>query len=150
LSGTFQAPPETVGSSPRAALARLALQAALAVPDVVAGDAGPHGLRVTSDPPGGLLVGVSVTAEPDGRYAVDLCLAARLAPLMPLGEAVRRRVHESARRLDLADLLGSVNVEFASVVDPSEVEIAPPAAPAVTEIVPPAPGPAETGEEGLG
>jgi hypothetical protein len=123
MSGAFQAPPAAVGSSPRVALARLALHAALAVPDVVAGDAGPHGLRVTADPSGGFFVGVSVTAEPDGRYAVDLRLVARLAPLMALGETVRRRVHESARRLDVWDRLGTVNVEFASVIDPFEAGV---------------------------
>jgi hypothetical protein len=163
MSGVFQAPAEVVGSSPRVALARLALQAALAVPGVVAGDAGPHGLRVTAEPSGGFLVGVSVTAESDGRYAVDLRLVARLAPLMPLGETVRRRVHEGARRLDLADRLGTVNVEFASVIDPFEADVTSPATaatpprpvdPATTEVTSPrspAPPPLpEPDGEGLG
>ena|SRR5690349_10773866 len=121
MSGPLQVPAAAAGPSPRVALAGLALRAALAVPEVVIGDAGPHDLRVTADPSGGLLVGVSVTAEPGGRYAVDLRLVARLAPLVPLGETVRHRVHESALRLGLADRLGTVNVEFASVVDPLEV-----------------------------
>ena len=80
-----------------------------------------HGLRVTADPPAGLLRGVSVTAERDGRYAVDLRLVARMTPLMPLGDAVRRRVIASARRAQgLADQLGSINVEFARVLAPEE------------------------------
>jgi len=142
MSGPFQTPVAAAGSSPRVALAGLALRAALAVPEVVVGDAGPHGLRVTADPSGGSLVGVSVTAESDGRYAVDLRLVARLAPLVPLGETVRRHVHESALRLGLADRLGTVNVEFAGVVDPSE------AASTVTEVAPPRPP--ERGQAGLG
>jgi len=161
MSGAFQAPTAVVGSSPRVALARLALNAALAIPDVVAGDAGPHGLRVTADPSGGVFVGVSVTAQSDGRYAIDLRLVVRLTPLLPLGEMVRRRVHESARRLNLADRLGTVNVEFASVIDPSEVVLTPPttgaaAAPAAggpSTIAAPLPAPhrpPEPGEEGLG
>jgi hypothetical protein len=116
------APSMTGAVSPRVALARLALEAALAMPDVVAGDAGMNGLRVTADPAAGLLRGVSVTAERDGRYAVDLELVARMVPLMRLGETVRRRVHESARRQGLADRLGIVNVEFARVVAAGEAE----------------------------
>lgn len=117
--------PATAGATRRVALARLALDAALAVPDVVAGDAGMHGLRVTADPRAGLLRGVSVTAERDGRYAVDLRLVARLAPLVALGEAVRRRVQDSARRQGFADQLGGVNVEFARIAEPGDVEPAP-------------------------
>jgi len=93
-------------------LARVALEAALAVPDIVAGDAGIHGLRVTADPAAGLLRGVSVTAERDGRYTADLALVARMRPLLPLGDTVRRRVFASARRRGFADDLAAVNVEF--------------------------------------
>ena len=107
--------------SARVRLARLALEAALAVPNVVAAEAGLHGMRVTADPPGGVLRGVSVTAEGGGRYAVDLCLVACVAPLVPLGEEVRRRVQASAQRNGLADQLSTVSVEFARVLTPAEV-----------------------------
>ena len=110
----------SAGSS-RVRLARLALEAALAVPNVVAAEAGLHGMRVTADPPGGVLRGVSVTAEGGGRYAVDLCLVACVAPLVPLGEEVRRRVQASAQRNGLADQLSTVSVEFARVLTPAEV-----------------------------
>ena len=115
------APPLQVSASPRGRLARLALDAALAVPDVLGAEAGVHGVHVTADPPAGLLRGVSVIAQADGRYAVDLRLVARIVPLVALGEAVRRRVHASARRGGLADRLGTVNVEFARLLTPEEV-----------------------------
>ena len=107
--------------SSRVRLARLALEAALAVPNVVAAEAGLHGMRVITDPAGGVLRGVSVTADGGGRYAVDLCLVACLAPLVPLGEEVRRRVQASAQRNGLADQLSTVSVEFARVLTPAEV-----------------------------
>ena len=107
--------------SSRVRLARLALEAALAVPNVVAAEAGLHGMRVITDPAGGVLRGVSVTADGGGRYAVDLCLVACLAPLVPLGEEVRRRVHASAQRNGLADQLSTVSVEFARVLTLAEV-----------------------------
>src|SRR5450755_2053821 len=106
--------------SPRVRLARLALEGALAVPNVVAAEAGLHGMRVIADPPGGVLRGVSVTADGGGRYAVDLCLVACLAPLVPLGEEVRRRVQAGAQRNGLADQLSTVSVEFARVLTPAE------------------------------
>jgi hypothetical protein len=107
--------------SSRVRLARLALEAALAVPNVVAAEAGLHGMRVITDPAGGVLRGVSVTADGGGRYAVDLCLVACLAPLVPLGEEVRRRVQASAQRNGLADQLSTVSVEFARVLTLAEV-----------------------------
>jgi hypothetical protein len=107
-------------ASPRVRLARLALEAALAAPNVVAAEAGLQGMRVTADPAGGVLRGVSVISEGGGRYGVDLCLVACVAPLVPLGDEVRRRVQASAQRNGLADQLGSVNVEFARLLTPAE------------------------------
>lgn len=107
--------------SPRVRLARLALEAALAAPNVVAAEAGLQGMRVTADGAGGVLRGVSVISEGGGRYGVDLCLVACVAPLVALGEEVRRRVRASARRDGLDGQLGSVNVEFAGVLTPVEV-----------------------------
>jgi hypothetical protein len=102
-------------------MARFALEAALAAPNVVAAEAGLQGMRVTADPAGGVLRGVSVISEGGGRYGVDLCLVACVAPLVALGEEVRRRVQASAQRNGLEDQLGGVNVEFARVLTPAEV-----------------------------
>lgn len=149
------APPLQVSASPRVRLARLALDAALAVPDVIGAEAGVHGVHVTADPPAGLLRGVSVIAQADGRYAVDLRLVARMVPLVALGEEVRRRVQASAGRGGLADRLGTVNVEFARLLTldeaPRDTEdargaaaapAAPPSAgsPAAPATAPPGPG----------
>lgn len=149
------APPLQVSASPRVRLARLALDAALAVPDVIGAEAGVHGVHVTADPPAGLLRGVSVIAQTDGRYAVDLRLVARMVPLVALGEEVRRRVQASAGRGGLADRLGTVNVEFARLLTldeaPRDTEDARGAAgaapaasagsPAAPATAPPSPGP---------
>jgi hypothetical protein len=111
---------EASAGSPRARLARLALDAALALPDVLGADAGPHGLRVTADR-SGLLRGVSVTADGEGRYAVDLRLVVRMVPLMPLSDEIRERVRRRAGREGLEDELGLVNVEFGRLVTDEEV-----------------------------
>ena len=113
------APLETRASD-RVRLARLALDAALVVPGVLAAEGGVHGVHVTADPPAGRLRGVSVIAQADGRYAVDLRLVARMVPLVALGEEVRRRVQASAGRRGLADRLGAVNVEFARLLTAAE------------------------------
>ena len=105
----------TVGGSPRVGLARLALEAAASVPGVLGAEAGADGLRVTADPPGEPLRGVSVVAQAQGRYSVDLRLIAGLVPLLELGAEVRRRVQERAAIAGLGDYLGDVNVEFALV-----------------------------------
>ena len=111
---------EASAGSPRVRLARLALDAALALPDVLGGEAGPHGVRVTADRPG-VLRGVSVTADGEGRYAVDLRLVARVVPLVPLSEEIRQRVRLRAGREGLEDELGLVNVEFGRLVTDEEV-----------------------------
>jgi hypothetical protein len=111
--------PEAAGSI-RVHVARAALQAALGAPGVLGSDSGPRGLRVTADPPFGPLVGVSATAQADGRYAVDLSLVASMVPLPELAEEVRDRVRKRAGREDLDEVLGPINVEFASVVTAEE------------------------------
>jgi uncharacterized alkaline shock family protein YloU len=105
--------------SARVPLARLALRAASEVPGVLGSDPGPQGLRVVADPPE-LLRGVSVTAEVDGRYAVDLCLVAGMVPLHALADEVRDRVRRRAERERLETELGTVNVEFAMVMSEAE------------------------------
>ncbi len=120
-SASLARSPGANAPGPRVRLARLALASALRLPDVVGGEAGPAGLRVTADAPGGLLRGVSVTAQADGRYAVDLRLVVAMVPLAALADEVRRRVQASAERERLDGELGVVNVEFARVLTPEEV-----------------------------
>lgn len=115
------APPQVSGSL-RMRLARVALDAALAAPGVVDAEVGSNRVRVTGDSPANLLRGVSVTAEGDGRYGVDLCLVAAMVPLVTLGDEVRRRVRESAGRHGLAGELGSIDVEFSRLVSPEEAQ----------------------------
>ena len=129
---------EAGAASPRARLARLALDAALALPDVLGGEAGPHGLRVTADFPS-VVRGVSVTADGEGRYGVDLRLVARMVPLVPLAEEIRQRVRLRAGREGLEGELGLVNVEFGRLVTDEEVvaEAVRAAEEAVAEAAPP-------------
>jgi hypothetical protein len=130
MSQGSPAPPPQVSASPRVRLARLARDAALAVPGVLGAEAGSHGVHVTADPPAGLLHGVSVVAQADGRYEVALRLVARVVPLVALSEEVRHRVQASARRVGLADRLGIVNVEFARLLTPEDAQWESEAAPA--------------------
>jgi hypothetical protein len=81
-------------------------------------------LRVTADPPAGPLIGVSATAQADGRYAVDLSLVADMVPLHELAEQVRERVLKRTRGERLEEALGSINVEFAYMVTREELAAA--------------------------
>ena len=121
-------PPEPVGDASRVALARLALDVVSTIAGVAGTDAGPGGVCVTADPPFGVLRGVSVIAQPDGRYELDLCLVARMVPLLPLGDEIRRRLRARAAREGLADQLGSVNVEFARALSAGETMVEVPGA----------------------
>lgn len=105
----------------RSQLGRLALEAAAVVPGVVGVDAGPRESYLTADEPTGVLRGVSVIAQADGRYAVDLCLVAGIVPLIELADEVRRRVRAHAALEGLADQVGAVNVEFARVLSDEEI-----------------------------
>ena len=87
-------------------------------------DPGPSGVRVTADPASGPLIGVSAMAQSDDRYAVDLSLVADMVPLPALAEEVRARVRSGADGEQLGDVLGAVNVEFASVVTAEEFAVA--------------------------
>ena len=69
-------------------------------------------------------MGVSATAEADGRYAVDFSLVADMVPLPALADQVRERVRKRARGERLEELLGSINVEFAYVVTREELAAA--------------------------
>jgi hypothetical protein len=115
--------PEAPGSV-RLRVARAALQAALEAPGVLGSDSGPSGLRLTADPPSNPLVGVSATAQADGRYGVDLSLVASMVPLPELAEEVRDRVRKRAGGEQLEDVLGTINVEFAYMVTAEELAAA--------------------------
>lgn len=115
--------PEAAGSL-RVGVARAALHAALQTPGVVGSDPGPSRLRVTADPPADPLVGVSATAQADGRYGIDLSLVADLVPLPELAEQVRERVRKRTRGERLEEVLGSINIDFAYVVTQEELAAA--------------------------
>jgi hypothetical protein len=87
---------------------------------VLGSDPGPGGVRVTADPTSGPLIGVSATAQSDGRYAIDLSLVADMVPLPALAEEVRSGVRRRADGEQLGAVLGAVNVEFASVATAEE------------------------------
>lgn len=87
-------------------------------------DPGPSGVRVTADPASGPLIGVSAMAQSDDRYAIDLSLVADMVPLPALAEEVRARVRSGADGERLGDVLGAVNVEFASLVTAEEFAVA--------------------------
>ena len=114
-------PRSQVGDLPRVRLAQLALDAALRVAGVQGADVGAHGLCLTGDPPAGTLRGVSVVAQADGRYSVDLCLVAGMVPLIELAAEVRRRVQARMAREGLDDQLGDVNVQFSEVLSVAEI-----------------------------
>lgn len=97
-------------------LARLALEAALAVDGVLAVDAGSRGMHVTG---GGTSVmrGVRVAAEPDGRYSVALGLRARMVALPALADAVRERIARNAGLAGAGEQLGAIDVTFHDVED---------------------------------
>jgi hypothetical protein len=109
--------PALIGSE-RVRLARLARDAALRVPGVVATDAGPSGVLITEGAQE-RLEGVLCVATKDGGYDVTLRLVCGLVPLLALGEAVQAAVRRSA------DLVGvsveNVDVQVAAVVEPGEM-----------------------------
>lgn len=109
-------PQETV----RVRLARVALDAALAVDGVAAGDAGANRLHVMTAGTGEQLIGIRAAAEPGGGYAVDLGLKAGLVALEALGETVRAAVRVAAVAAGLGAELGPVAVTVHDVADPDE------------------------------
>lgn len=104
-------------ASPRAELARVALEAAVDADGVAAGNAGPAGQYVT-DYGGVRLAGVVVAAQGVGRFSVDLFLTAELVPLGELGERLPAVVGDAVATAGLGDRLGSVSVSFLDVEHP--------------------------------
>jgi hypothetical protein len=119
--------PETVArliSSPRSRLARAALEAAIALPQIAVGVRGAQRVWATVDA-GEILEGVVATARPDSRFDVDLHLVARwpFGSLFALGDQVRTRVRGAAARAGLDGILGAVTVRFEDVLDSASEEV---------------------------
>lgn len=108
------APPERA-PSPRLQLARLSLEAALAVRGVVGAHSGPVALRATVEGRE-RVAGVVVAAIGGGRFSVELHLVGGLVPLHPLAERVRDRVERAAAKAGLRDALGPVDITFEDVL----------------------------------
>ena len=106
-------------STPRARLARAALDAARSLPQVAGGVRGAQGVWATADADG-LLEGVTAVARVDGRYDVELHLVAQwpIGSLYALADEVRGRVARAADRSGLADTVGEVSVSFEDVREP--------------------------------
>ena len=110
-----------LASTPRSRLARVALQAATALPEVAIGVRGARRVWATLDA-GELLEGVVATARPDARYDVDLHLVAQwpFGSLFALADQVRGRVHRAVARADLDGILGQVTVAFEDVLEATD------------------------------
>lgn len=114
-----------LASSPRSRLARVALDAATAAPEVHVGVRGAQRVWATADD-GEILEGVVATARPDARFDVELHLVAQwpFESLFALGDQVRRQVQRAAARADLDGMLGQVTVAFEDVHDASGEDVA--------------------------
>lgn len=123
-------PLTAAGPTPRARLARLAREAALADPAVVGMSAGPGGQWIAADR-GERLTGVGAAARSDGRYDVRVAVTVGepIPPLHELADAIRKRVAAGAKAEGLADELGAVDVSIADVAsadpEPDAAEPAP-------------------------
>ncbi len=109
-----------LASSPRSRLARIALDAATALPQVAVGVRGAQRVWATADD-GEILKGVVAAARPDARFDVELHLVAQwpFESLFALADEVRRRVQRAAARADLDGILGHVTVAFEDVREAS-------------------------------
>ena len=105
-------------STQRSRLARVALEAATALPEVAAGVRGRQRVWATADA-GEILDGVVATARPDRRFDVELHLVAAwpFGSLFALADQVRARVRRAAARVELDGILGSITVGFEDVHD---------------------------------
>jgi hypothetical protein len=104
-------------SSPRSRLARVALDAATALPEIAGGVRGAQRIWATADA-GGILEGVVAAARPDARFDVELHLVAQwpFESLFVLADHVRRQVQRATARADLDGMLGPVTVAFEDVL----------------------------------
>jgi hypothetical protein len=114
-----------LASTPRSRLARVALQAATALPEVASGVRGAGRVWATADA-GELLEGVMATARTDARFDVELHLVAQwpFGSLFALADQVRGRVRRAVARADLDGILGQVTVAFEDVLEASDDQVA--------------------------
>ena len=114
-----------MASSPRSRLARVALDAATAMPQVAVGVRGAQRVWATADDRE-ILDGVVATARPDARFDVELHLVTQwpFESLFALADQVRRRVQRAAARADLDGMLGQVTVAFEDVHDATSEDVA--------------------------
>lgn len=110
--------------TPRSRLARVALEAATALPEVAAGVRGHQRVWATADA-GEILEGVVATARPDARFDVELHLVAQwpFGSLFALADQVRTRVRRGAARVDLDGILGQITVAFEDVNDATNRDV---------------------------
>jgi hypothetical protein len=96
----------------------VALEAAMAMPEVAAGVHGSQRVWATADA-GEILEGVVAAARPDARFDVELHLVAQwpFGSLFALADQVRARVRRAAARAELDGILGSIAVGFEDVHD---------------------------------
>ncbi len=100
-------------------LARLAVQAAVAVPGVAAPHRSP--MHRTADS-ATTAEGVLVVAQSGERYSVSLHLVARPVPLEALGRLVRSEVEVQVAQAGLADALGTLTVRFEDIAEATATE----------------------------
>ena len=114
-----------MASSPRSRLARVALLAATAMPEIAVGVRGARRAWATVDA-GEMLEGVVATARPDGRFDIELHLIAQwpFGSLFTLADQVRALVQRAAGRAELDRILGPVTVAFEDVRGASSEEVA--------------------------
>ncbi len=106
----------TRSASERVRLARAALGAALLVPGVRAGDAGPARMHFTAAGEGQRLDGVTCIADGRGGYEVSLQLVCEAVPLATLSAQIHERVSGAASGADLTAVLGNISVRFSDLV----------------------------------
>ena len=105
----------TRAGSERVRLARAALGAALSVPGVRAGDAGPAHTHFTAAGEGERLDGVTCIADGRGGYEVSLQLVCEAVPLAALSDQIQKRVSGAARDAALAAVLAHISVRFSDL-----------------------------------
>jgi hypothetical protein len=108
-------------STPRSRLARVALDAATALPEIATGVRGARRVWATADA-GELLEGVVATARPDARYDVELHLVAQwpFGSLFALADQVCGRVQRAVARANLDGIVGQVTVAFEDVLEATD------------------------------
>lgn len=106
---------ERVPDSERVRLARAALDAALSVPGVRSGDAGPMRTHHTTAGKGERLDGVTCIADGRGGYEVSLQLVCEAVPLAALSAQIQRRVTGAADLAGLAGVLTRISVHFSDL-----------------------------------